>query len=111
MDAYHRDGLLKALESFTKILILENETASIVVTEYGARILGVFLGKNRTRFGLQRICIARSAGKTGISEETGFEYPQREDFTTESLTASKIGYANLRLTPGTDPSRAPAGKA
>lgn len=44
LDIHHRGGLLKALEGF-KTLTLENEAGSTVVTEYGARILGIFVGE------------------------------------------------------------------
>lgn len=50
LDIRHRDGLLEALEGFTKTLTLENEAGSTVVTEYGARILGVFAGGRQNPF-------------------------------------------------------------
>lgn len=43
LEIHHRDELLKTLEGF-KTLTLENEAGSTVVTEYGARILGIFAG-------------------------------------------------------------------
>jgi hypothetical protein len=50
LEIRRREGLLKALEGSVKTLTLESEAGSVLVTEYGARILGVFIGERQNPF-------------------------------------------------------------
>ncbi|MEM2050443.1 MAG: DUF6786 family protein [Thermoproteota archaeon] len=45
-----REKLLSALEGLTKTVVLETDVGSAIVTEYGARVLGVFVGDRQNPF-------------------------------------------------------------
>ncbi|MCX8182915.1 MAG: hypothetical protein N3F08_00630 [Crenarchaeota archaeon] len=49
-DVRQRESLLSALEGLTKTVIVKTDTGSALVTEYGARILGVFVGDRQNPF-------------------------------------------------------------
>jgi len=88
LDIHHRDGLLKALEGSTKTLTLENEAGSVVVAEYGARILGVFVGERQNPFWVAknlRDLISRRDWNIGgnrlwVSPERRFYYRRPDSF-------------------------------
>jgi hypothetical protein len=88
LDIHYRDGLIKSLEGFTKTLVLENEAGSTVLTEYGARILGVFIGGRQNPFwvpGKLQELISRKERDIGgnrlwVSPERNFFYKRPHSF-------------------------------
>ncbi|MBO3833369.1 MAG: hypothetical protein FGF51_08350 [Candidatus Brockarchaeota archaeon] len=83
-----REKLLSALEGLTKTVVLENDVGSAIVTQYGARILGVFVGDRQNPFWVSKnLSSAISSGEWNIggnrlwvSPERRFYYRRPEGF-------------------------------
>lgn len=110
-DIQHRAGLLKALEGFTKMVELKSEVGSAIVTEYGARILGVFIGGSQNPFWVSsnlREAINKGIWNIGgnrlwISPERNFFYRRPGSF-EEWFCQPSLDPGNWRIESSSDSS-------
>ncbi|MEM3712160.1 MAG: DUF6786 family protein [Thermoproteota archaeon] len=84
----NKEQLIDALKDVSRIVDLKNDTGSVIISEYGARILGVFMGKLQNPFWIAnnpREVIVNKDWKIGgnrlwISPERNFFYETPENF-------------------------------
>lgn len=83
-----REKLLSDLEGLTKTVALETDVGSAIVTEYGARVLGVFVGDRQNPFWVSKNLQAVISGgewniggnRLWVSPERRFYYRRPEGF-------------------------------
>jgi hypothetical protein len=83
-----REKLLSALEGLTRTVVLEANMGSAIVTEYGARILGVFVGDRQNPFWVSKNLPGVISGREWniggnrlwVSPERRFYYRKPEGF-------------------------------
>jgi len=106
----NKENLIDSLKDVSKVLELESKVGSVVISGYGARILGVFIGKRQNPFWISenpRETVAKKDWKIGgnrlwISPERNFFYKNPSGFedwfcpTQLDPGGWKITYSNTR---------------
>lgn len=83
-----KEKIVSALEGLTRVVELKTNAGSVLITEYGARILGVFMGKRRNPFWvaedlrdiINRLDWNIGGNRLWVSPERNFFYKNPEKF-------------------------------